>query len=158
MNDQQPATTHDSRQEANRQLKSDFKDRLHLAMNQLNWPQRGRVTALLKLLTARGIDISLPAVHKWFRGISMPRRDLIPGIAKVLCVEPDWLEFGDKEHIEQPGYTENRLIQTIGDLPEAKKHALLDLVQMLCSDVHTPSDIAALKAMAIHIGAARSGS
>lgn len=63
----------------------------------------GRLNWFQTELEARGVDVGIETIRKWFVGVTRPREKAMEALAKVLKVDHAWLstgkqpEFGDKE-------------------------------------------------------------
>ncbi|RMD95697.1 MAG: XRE family transcriptional regulator [Alphaproteobacteria bacterium] len=79
-------------------FKSDFAKRLEWALEACPDAPRqvhGRLTWIKRQLAERmGVEVSLNTVHKWARGMSVPRGDNLRALAKLLGVDEVWLALG----------------------------------------------------------------
>lgn len=74
-----------------------FHDRLeHAYKTSSLTPDRkhGRFVWVSNQLRAQGVIASPESVRKWFAGLTRPRGETMAGLARVLGVDPDWLETG----------------------------------------------------------------
>lgn len=72
-------------------IRQDFSERLKLACEKLNLPEKGRGKQIADFM-----KITPKAVSKWLNAETMPSTSNIYLLAKYLKVTPEWLTFGDK--------------------------------------------------------------
>lgn len=72
-------------------IRHEFALRLIDALNKANYPPHGR-----GIMLAKRIGVTSKAVSKWLAGESLPRPATMKNIAKVLGVDPLWLQHGDE--------------------------------------------------------------
>lgn len=79
-------------------MSSDFSMRLHQAADDnSNCPakNKGRLVWIRDQFNQQtGAKISLESVRRWYDGMSAPRRSKVTPLAKILGVDPVWLETG----------------------------------------------------------------
>jgi SOS-response transcriptional repressor LexA len=71
-------------------IRQEFSKRLVQALNEANYPPHGRGMKL-----ARELGVSSKAVSKWMSGESLPRPAMMLSLAKVLRVDPLYLQHGE---------------------------------------------------------------
>lgn len=76
--------------------KAAFSKRLIIAMERAGYPARPSV--LEREFNSRywGRSVSIQAVSRWLRGLSIPEQDKLQVLAEWLRVSPQALRFGDK--------------------------------------------------------------
>jgi len=88
--------------------KSEFAKRLHLCLDTMRVPARGRLTAVAKMF-----DVSISGARKWLEGDAYPDTYRMETFAEVLSVRSQWLFTGKLDDIDER--LGHRLQQCIGD-------------------------------------------
>ncbi|MGU5659634.1 LexA family protein [Aeromonas veronii] len=68
-----------------------FAQRLNLALDELNWPQRGRIAQLKRTLRE---DLSEISVRKWLRGDGLPEVKRLGELSRITGKSVQWLLTG----------------------------------------------------------------
>ncbi|HIC8801239.1 LexA family protein [Aeromonas sp. YN13HZO-058] len=68
-----------------------FAERLNLALDELGWPQRGRIAMLKRTLRE---DLSEISVRKWLRGEGLPEVKRLGELARITGKSVQWLLTG----------------------------------------------------------------
>ena len=106
-----------------------FADRLVIACNDANLPEKGRQTVLAKKL-----QISQPAVAKWFSGKSLPTIDKVIDLSKLLNVEIEWLITGKGVKHFDPNKNSDLIKEAtsaMSELDATEQQLVVDFVKMM---------------------------
>ncbi len=68
-----------------------FAERLNIALDDLNWPQRGRIAQLKRTLRE---DLSEVSVRKWLKGDSLPEVKRLGELSRITGKSVQWLLTG----------------------------------------------------------------
>ena len=61
----------------------------------------GRYTWIVNRLQDHQIKVTIETVRKWVNAVSMPRRDKMAALAKILRVDETWLAMGTKPAVNE---------------------------------------------------------
>jgi hypothetical protein len=108
-----------------------FSQRFLLALS--NAGLSSSVTKIYKLLKTKypSLKISSHAIRKWTEGESIPTQDNLILLAKLLCVEPNWLRFGNNENEDLKVKSEIDLLRYYRNLTEEQKIYTLEILKRL---------------------------
>lgn len=83
-------------------IKEEFAQRINYAMDNKNYPIRGRARVLSK-----EFGVSDKGAGKWLKGEAIPETSKIPTLAKFLNVTSEWLLSGECEKLDSYNSEEN---------------------------------------------------
>lgn len=96
-------------------VRQEFSQRLALACKNAGFDEHGRGITI-----AKALGVSAKAVSKWLNAETMPRHDAMQALAKLLGVDPVWLQLGVSN--------EKSNVQYLGEYTPKGKYPLISWV------------------------------
>ncbi|BCK65858.1 hypothetical protein KAM448_36670 [Aeromonas caviae] len=89
----------------------EFSERLNLALDQLGWPQHGRIANLARAMSD---DLASTSVRRWLNGEGLPEVKRLGELSRITQKSVQWLLTGNSPHPED--YTPAKPIRRITQL------------------------------------------
>jgi len=87
----------------------------------------GRLTWVTRELAHQRINVTIETVRRWLHGLSMPRREKMTALAKILQVDETWLAMG------------------VQPVTEAVPQSRVDLLEAVLREIEDTTDDAKIK-------------